>query len=157
MARKDVPHFPNRMIPIPLIEQVDTKQFLHFKNLTEPDAVTIANLTSELRSTGALERAVEERDVQSLEELHSLVSDAVALAKSERELNPDVYDEELELSLGSDLAMEEDWDNPMLDGMDDYGHQMYEASRKSAVTRETTDNRVKVKLPDGSVVFAEIV
>lgn len=150
-------HLPNRMIPIPVIEDVDTRPFVHFKNLTPPDVSAISRLTAELQSTGALERAVEDRDVQSLEELRDLVSDAVALAKSEKELNPAVYDEELELSLGGDLDSDADWENPVLDGVDDYGRQMYENSKKAVVSRKSEDNRVKVKLPDGSVVFAEIV
>lgn len=157
MTNKGPSRLPNRMIPIPLIERVDTRPFMHFRNLNDHDAHTISNLTQELRSTGALERAVEERDVQSLEELRDLVSSAVALAKSEKDLNPDGYDEELELSLGGDLDDNEDWQNPMLDGSDDYGQQLYEDSRKTAVSRKTTDKLVKVKLPDGSVVFAEIV
>lgn len=157
MSKNDNEHLVNRMIPIPLFETVDTKPFVHFRNLDEADATAISKLTKELRGSGALDRAVEERDVQSLEELRDLVSNAVVLAKSEKDYSPEHYDEELELSLGGDLDSSVDWENPMLDGVDDYGRQMYENSGKSAVSRENSDKKVKVRLPDGSVIFAEIV
>lgn len=100
------------------------------KKLGKEDLDALATLVCKLKESGVLERDVEDKDPQSFEDIDEILIEAKKLAKSEKELNPDHYDPEAEAALGEgDLSEKEDWSNPSLDGVDDYGRQIYEDSR----------------------------
>lgn len=150
----------SRVIPTPENVQVDLSKFHLVHDLHRKDAVLVERLKRELIQAGVLDREIEHRDIQTLAELNDMIAAATKVAKSEKELNPDFYDPDAEAVLGGDLDYEDDWVNPSLDGIDDYGYQAFDNElAKSKLARELHENTglVKVRLPNGQVVYAELV
>lgn len=117
---------PGRIIPEADISDFQPPALIKPEHLKGSDIKAISHLYEEFSSTGVIERQVSERNSQSLEELNAIVQEAAANAKYERDLNPEYYDRELDESLSGDLSAEDDWDNPILDGIDDYGNRIYD-------------------------------
>lgn len=125
---EDPEHIPNRVIPIPTYDPVDTSMFPRGGTLGKSDFTALQNIANEFVETGVLERPAPKHTPQSVAELDAMVKEAIALSKSEKELNPDGYDADAEAELGEDLDSASDWVNPSLDGIDDYGRQVYRNS-----------------------------
>lgn len=121
----EVERFPNRVIPVPREEDFDSSSFSTTHPLLHRDQQTIQNIHKGFVESGVLDRPVEARPPQSMKELKEMVDEAIALSKSEKELRPAHYDSERDEELGADLSAEDDWANPSLDGVDDYGHQVF--------------------------------
>lgn len=58
-------------------------------------------------------------------DFHEILAEANAGAQYEKQLNPDFYDAEVEAELKDLGDSSEEWNNPSLDGIDDYGQQYY--------------------------------
>lgn len=127
---KKAEHFPNRVIPVPEVGFFDSSSFSTTTPLPAGDKTTIEALSRGFVETGVLDRPVEARAPQSMKDLNAMVEEAIALSKSEKELRPEAYDSERDDELGADLSSEEDWENPSLDGIDDYGRQVYRNETK---------------------------
>lgn len=164
MTTKDTA-LPSRTIPLPENVVVDYPGIPNIRQMHSNDIDAIRRLTTELVDAGVLERDVDEKQVQSIDELNVLVKAATDLAKSEEELNPDFYDADLEAELGGDLSAEDDWANPDLDGLDDYGNKVYEEiydkieEEGSDILVETSKrkgNLIRLRLADGTVIMAEV-
>lgn len=134
-----------RVIPTPSVISVDLRSFPKNERLNASDLAMLEGLKKQLMETGVIERPAMEREPQTQEELDAMVAEAIALAKSEKELNPDFYDPSVEEVLGEDLSFEEDWNNPSFDGVDDYGRQVYQnaTAEKTEVTRDTSYSSLK--------------
>ena len=101
----------------------EAPNLLHHRPLGASDQSLVASLSEELHRSGVL-REDTATAVEADAPFAELLSEATALAKYERELNPDFYHEELE-GLPREAEAKGEWDNPSLDGLDDYGHQAY--------------------------------
>lgn len=129
--------YPERSLPLPSLQGFRVPRMATTPPLREGDKALLERLTQELRSSGVIDRPVAPPPEQSRQELSSIIEEASVLAKSERELNPHFYDEDLTKALEDQV--DKDWDNPSLDGIDDYGVQFYE----NELLKESKDERWK--------------
>lgn len=148
------------------------------KLLTPEDLTLLSALKKELEVTGVIDVNTKEIvPMTSEDDLETILTEAIQAAQSERELNPSYYNYDLEEEM---LArnQEEDWDNPSLDGIDDYGIKVYddiiisEASidddeiiipvspktfSDEIITSGNKKHAVQVQLPDGRIISGNIV
>lgn len=112
------------------------KPFTSYRPVGEQDRSLLQSLSSSLAKTGALARPeTEVEPVRAEAGFQELFAQAAAAAKHEAELNPDFHRPEVEAIVAAREAEEGDWDNPSLDGIDDYGNRVYDQS----VTRAQRD------------------
>lgn len=135
------------------------------------DLSLIRNIQNELVDSGVItsDIAMSEDTEQTLEELIAVLREANESAKSERDFNPDFYDENITEELEEqERELVEDFDNPALDGVDDYGNKVYDDMREvseegyfphdfTPTVNEGKSGTVRVRLPDGTEVIGEIV
>ena len=97
--------------------------------LANADVQLLKSISKDLSHTGVTERKDSREPVAVLEEVTEIFSDALSYAKYEKDLNSDFYRPEVEALVQAREAREGDsFSNPSLDGIDDYGRQMYEAA-----------------------------
>jgi hypothetical protein len=89
----------------------------------------VRQLSRELRTAGVLDKKELQTPAfqQGQEELDSLLRQAAAAAQTEREINADYYDPQVDTILRSGDYMNRMYsEDPSLDGLDDEGVQVYE-------------------------------
>jgi hypothetical protein len=113
-----------RKIDIPEFDTQEPEEFVHVQSLSESDKSFVAKLAEDLMSAGVLDREsdVELRE-QSPEEFEALLEYFSALGMSEKELNPDFYDSELDKALDVLEQNIEEFENPDLPGSDFMDYQ----------------------------------
>lgn len=101
------------------------------KGITASDRQIIESLKEQLTRSGVIDKKEETfaDDDQSIDDLLSIMSEANDVAKSEKDFNSTYYDEKADRFLDKTGTEVEDFDNPALDGVDDYGNQVYDDSR----------------------------
>lgn len=139
----------DRVIPVPKIAPFKDPVSSHYAALPNSDIQALKKLKEQLIETGVIDREVAERKVQSIEELNVIVAEAVALAKHEKELNPDFYDADLEEYLEEKEKTNIEWDNPVV--------KDYETEDKRGESRIIPNKVAKVRLPDGTIIDAELL
>lgn len=97
-----------------------------YRPLNSDDAQVLESLSKSFHQLGVIRDGEEE--LESDTPFKDIFDKARRDGKSERELNPGFYSAEAErLARMREEEMEDDFfDNPSLDGIDDYGRQMYE-------------------------------
>lgn len=105
----------------------DLPNLLHHRPMGPTDISIIQALRNKLEESGVLEKDPEKITPDDLSTV--LFSEATDVAKSEKELNSNFYRPEVE-ELVSELerSIGDEFDNPSLDGVDDYGAQVYKNS-----------------------------
>lgn len=146
----------SRVIPNADIGAYTPPHLIPTTHLTASDRATVEKIRGEFIECGVIDRDSTERSSQSVDEINAIMDEAARNAKYERELNPEYYDEEMDASLEGDLSMEDDWDNPILDGVDDYGNQVHENVLKSSVNN-SQNNEISLRLESGEIVRARII
>lgn len=103
-------------------------------NIKNKDVDILKNLQTEFIKSGVLEEKKEEfeQDIQKIDELLDIMRDANEHAKSEKDFNKNFYDEDVDQFFDNDedLQNRKDFDNPVLDGVDDFGNQVYDDYRE---------------------------
>lgn len=103
-------------------------------SIKNKDVDILKNLQTEFIKSGVLEEKKEEfeQDIQKIDELLDIMRDANEHAKSEKDFNKNFYDEDVDQFFDNDedLQNRKDFDNPVLDGVDDFGNQVYDDYRE---------------------------
>lgn len=103
------------------------------ERINNSDADVLKSLQSELVKSGVVDDNTDKVDhgTQKIDELLNIMKDANDNAKSEKDFNSEFYDADVDLYFDNDeeLRSRSDFDNPVLDGVDDYGNQVYDDSR----------------------------
>lgn len=96
-------------------------------------------------------------DIQSVEEINEIMADANDGAKNEKDFHSQFYDEDAITFLDEyEQNLDEDFDNPVLDGLDDYGRRFFEDMRENKrPNRKATSDSIVIMMPDGSIVTKE--
>jgi hypothetical protein len=126
--KKSAPVEPvSRIIPEADVRGFETPDLVNIKPLHKSDIKLLRSLSSELRVTGVIDREETVRQGQTLVELSSIFSEAEKHQKYEKDINPSYFDAETDAFLEDRQLTEGDlFDNPSLDGVDDYGTQVYD-------------------------------
>lgn len=126
--RKKSPAEPvSRIIPEADVRHFNTPDLGGVKPLHDSDISLLRSLSTELQVTGLIDREATVTESQTLLELNNIFTEAEEHQKYEKDINPDFFDAETNALL-EDLQMSEGdfFDNPSLDGIDDYGIQVYD-------------------------------
>ena len=143
------------------------------------DLALIRTIQHELVDSGAIssEVAMSDGATQSLEELISILKEANEAAQSERDFNPEYYDESITKELEDREAnFEYDIENPLhkeddesdigFDNLDDITYDRESTTSQEgyfphdlshSVAEQAVNHAVRVRLPDGTEVVGEIV
>jgi hypothetical protein len=117
----------SRVIPEADVRNFHTPDLAGIKPLHNSDRTLLRSLSTELRVTGVIDREATVTETQTLVELNSIFSEAAEHQKYEKDINPAFYDAEANAFLEDRQFTEGDlFDNPSLDGIDDYGTQVYD-------------------------------
>lgn len=139
----------------PPVEHVAAKTY---KPVGAGDLTVISQLSTELKKSGAIGRPEEDKSVERPQEsFQDLFSEAAAAAKYEDELNPDFHHPEVEAIVAERQAQQlSDWDNPNLDGVDDYGHQVYQdkmtAGQRARLLADDEDDELDFMVNNGRTI-----
>lgn len=105
----------------------DLPNLLHHRPIGPTDISMIQALRDKLEESGIIEKDAEK--ITPDDESTVLFSEATDGAKSEKELNSNFYRPEVEeLVSERERWLGDEFDNPSLDGVDDYGTQVYKNS-----------------------------
>lgn len=130
------PHdLPKRVLPKADISDFVAPEIIKSKSYSEKDFSLIKKIQGELVNKGVISNddGLNENNAQSLNEILSFMSEANEGAQSEQDYNPEYYNEELITELEQQgLINREDFENPALDGVDDFGEQVYDDMRSVA-------------------------
>lgn len=129
----------------PHITKFTPPNLIHYQPIKDNDKKMIKDLSKILIHQGVISK---EEDIEAMvaeSSFKELLREAVANAKYEKELNPEQYDPEVERLVAQEGDFHEDWENPSLDGIDDYGNQIYENDHSS-----NTDNELLKRLSSES-------
>lgn len=126
--KKKSPAAPvSRVIPEADVRNFNAPDLVNIKPLHNSDINLLRSLTTELRVTGVIDREATVTESQTLIELNSIFSEAKEHQKYEKDINPAFFDAEADAFLEDRQLTEGDlFDNPSLDGVDDYGTQVYD-------------------------------
>lgn len=91
----------NRSIPMPNTLNVNTRAFGICQSLSKRDKNKLIEIQKYFIKIGVIEKPETSFDEQSKEELEEILQQAVLTAKSEKELNPDYYNMDLDAYLDS--------------------------------------------------------
>jgi hypothetical protein len=117
----------SRVIPEADVRNFNTPDLAKVKPLHNSDISLLKSLSTELRVTGVIDREATVTESQTLLELNSIFSEAAEHQKYEKDINPAYFDAEADAFLEDRQLTEGDlFDNPSLDGVDDYGTQVYD-------------------------------
>lgn len=176
IRKKNRERATDRKIPEADLGDFETPDIAKVRVLQNSDVELVMSLTNELRVTGVIDRnGVEIRDRQTLQELGAIFSEAELHQKYEKDINPEFYDEATDAILEDRQVTEGDlFDNPSLDGIDDYGSQVYdryiesdgdEVTHNSGETNfpkvkdfeENSSKSAAIRLPDGTIIYGELL
>lgn len=181
----------SRVIPRGDVSSFVPPAMTHVQQYSESDIKLIESLRGELTRSGVISTEILGTDKtgidstaseQSIDNIVSIVEEANNGALYEKDFNNEFYDPDIERQMDEQQLTSAGDINPLLDGLDDYGNQVYDrfagdspvsapedTEVGSDVSTEmknreendghfvTTDGRMAINLPDGSVVFGEIV
>lgn len=117
----------SRIIPEADVRDFNSPDLANIKPLHKSDIALLRSLSAELRVTGVIDREETVIEGQTLVELSSIFAEAKEHQKYEKDINPAYYDAEADAFLEDRQLTEGDlFDNPSLDGIDDYGTQVYD-------------------------------
>lgn len=117
----------SRIIPEADVRNFNSPDLVNIKPLHTSDITLLRSLSSELQVTGVIDREATVAETQTLVELNSIFSEAEEHQKYEKDINPAYFDAEANAFLEDRQLTEGDlFDNPSLDGVDDYGTQVYD-------------------------------
>lgn len=176
IRKKDKPVVVDRVIPQADLSNFKTPDIAKVKTLPKSDMDLVKSLSEELRVTGVIDRESDEPATrQTLQELGEIFTEAESHQKYEKDINPHQYDEESNAILEEREYTEGDlFDNPSLDGIDDYGTQVYdryidlEGEEVTPHTGEINSQNIKnsgenaskgaaFRLPDGTIIYGELL
>lgn len=130
------PHdLPKRTLPKADISDFVAPEIIKSKSYSEKDFSLIKKIQGELVNKGVISNddGLNENNTQSLNEILGFMSEANEGAQSEQDYNPEYYNEKLIAELEQQgLMVREDFENPALDGVDDFGEQVYDDMRRVA-------------------------
>lgn len=118
-------------------EPEPTPDILRYRPVSHGDLSMVNSLAARLKESGALEKDEPESGLRPEGTFNEIFWEAAVHGKAEEELNPEFYSPEAEAIAAKGSA---DWENPSLDGVDDFGEQAYPDS--STLTRE---NRARLQ------------
>lgn len=126
--KKNSPAAPvSRVIPEADVRNFSAPDLVTIKPLHNSDINLLRSLSTELRVTGVIDREATVTESQTLMQLNSIFSEAKEHQKYEKDINPAFFDAEADAFLEDRQLTEGDlFDNPSLDGVDDYGTQVYD-------------------------------
>lgn len=164
-------HYGNRSLPKADISNFVPPEIIKRKKCSAEDFSLIISIKNELVDNGVISSEIFMSDVdnQTIDDLVSMFSEANAGAVSERDYNPEFYSQfatdELE---EQERVLEYDFENPALDGVDDYGNNMYDeysnvrertaedyfprSVRDSVIFEKPSLDDGHVRLPDGTEI-----
>lgn len=122
--RRNRPEPPvDRRIPTADLSGFQAPEIIKVQKLKESDMEMIKSLSDELKITGVIDRDATYMSVdQTLFQVNEMFSEAEEHQTYEKEITPDRYDPDTESFLENRELTEGDlFDNPSLDGIDDYG------------------------------------
>lgn len=127
IKKSSSPEIVNRVIPEADVRNFKAPDLAGIKPLHNSDVSLLKSLSSELKVTGVIDREEIVAEAQTLVELNSIFSEAAEHQKYEKDINPSYFDAEADAFLEDRQLTEGDlFDNPSLDGVDDYGTQVYD-------------------------------
>lgn len=129
-------------------------RLIHSSPFPTEDVTLIRSLQGQLVNSGVItsDVAMSEDTEQTLEDLISVLREANSHAKSERDFNPEFYDKSAERALDDEDESRElsgqDFENEILDGLDDYGNRVYDDGQKQ-VKASFSSHQAFQKVPEG--------
>lgn len=176
IRKKDKPQPVDRVIPQADLSNFESPDIAKIRTLPKSDMDLVKSLSDQLKVTGVIDREAEEPATrQTLHELGEIFTEAEAHQKYEKDINPHQYDEKANAILEDREYTEGDlFDNPSLDGIDDYGTQVYDRyidpDDEEVIPNvgETNSQNVKnfgengsrntaFRLPDGTIIYGELL
>lgn len=129
-------------------------RLIHSSPFPTEDVTLIRSLQGQLVNSGVItsDVAMSEDTEQTLEDLISVLREANSHAKSERDFNPEFYDKSAEQVLDDEDENRElsgqDFENEILDGLDDYGNKVYDDGQEQ-VKASFSSHQAFQKVPEG--------
>lgn len=176
--RRNRPEPPvDRRLPAADLSGFQAPEIIKIQKLKESDMAMIKSLSEELQITGVIDREVTTMSVdQTLFHVNEMFTEAEEHQTYEKEITPERYDPNTESFLENRELTEGDlFDNPSLDGIDDYGKRIYDEPVHSKV-EDTTYSNVRtdgirdvenvsedhsksaaIRLPDGTIIYGELL
>jgi hypothetical protein len=140
----------SRVIPEADVRNFSTPNLAKIKPLHDSDITLLRSLQTELQVTGVIDREATVTESQTLIELNSIFSEAAEHQKYEKDINPSFFDAEADAFLEDRQLTEGDlFDNPSLDGVDDYGTQVYDRFVETEENEKSLVDTLLGSLNDG--------
>lgn len=108
---------PKEFVPPDLIK---------YTPLSNQDREIVSDLAFRLTKDGVIGEKIETMEASG--SINEILSEAAAGARYEKDFNSAFYSPEVEAELQELEKVSETWNNPSLDGVDDYGRQIYASS-----------------------------
>lgn len=166
----------SRRIPEADLRGFKPPEIVKAQTLQKSDVTMLQVLSRELKVTGVIDRDPEkQKDRQTLHDLGDIFSEAESHQKYEKDINPAFYDAEADAILEDRQVTEGDlFENPSLDGVDDYGSQVYDRFVEFEENENFVDDTERkynnfqegdvinnktaaIRLPDGKIIYGELL
>lgn len=167
----------DRKIPQADLKDFEAPEIVKVQQIKNSDMVMIRSLSKELKVTGVIDReSARVNPDQTLIDIVELFSEAEEHQTYEKHITPELYSKETDEFLENREITEGDlFDNPSLDGIDDYGSQVYDEfvqTEEKATTRSNVRKDVihevekdfgnhsksaAIRMPDGTIIYGELL